>query len=81
MSRKLSPEVLTFIAEGLGRRNPPPLRWLRVLANHPAPVVREGVVYGLAPHLDHIMVREVIKRIAYGDDHPAVRTAAQEALE
>ena len=80
MRRKLTPEALTFIAERLGKRSPPPLKWLRVLADHPAPVVREGAIYGLAPHVADDQVKRIIERLAYGDSSPGVRCAAREAL-
>ena len=40
MIAKLQPHDLTFIAEALGRRSPPPLRWLELLTRHPSPLVR-----------------------------------------
>lgn len=48
---KIQPCVLTFIAESLGRRSPAPLHWLKLLASHPSALVREGAIYGLAPHV------------------------------
>ena len=78
---KLQPHELTFIAEGLGKRSPPPLRWLAALATHASPVVREGVVYGLAPHAADYYAMSVLCWIAATDQNEHVRAAAQEALE
>ena len=78
---KLQPHALTYIAENLGKRSPPPLRWLCVLAHHPSAVVREGVVYGLAPHACDPVVRGVLIGMSMFDGNRQVRNAANEALE
>jgi hypothetical protein len=77
---KLQPYQLTFIAEDLGKRRPPPLRWLCILSAHPSPVVREGVVYGMAAHFGDPRVRDALERMATRDENPEVRVAATEAL-
>lgn len=81
MTANIQPSYLTFIAEQLGRRSPPPLRWLRLLACHASPLVREGAVYGLAPHVEVSGVRIALERIAGSDPSLGVRDAAREALE
>jgi hypothetical protein len=78
---KLQVYDLTFIAEALGKRTPPPLRYLAVLARHPSPIVREGAVYGLAPHTEFASVRGLLADMANLDASPGVREAAREALE
>ena len=78
---KLQPHDLTFIAERLGRRDPVPLRWIELLVRHASPVVREGAVYGLAPHAAVPSVRLTLQEIAGTDPSPGVRSAAREALE
>jgi len=78
---KLQPHNLTCIAEALGKREPPPLRWLASLARHPSAAVREGAVYGLAPHVAMPFVRVYLEVIASHDPSPGVREAASEALE
>jgi hypothetical protein len=80
MTAKLQPHDLTFFAELLGRRSPPPLRWLKLLARHVSPLVREGAVYGLAPHVAVPGVRIVLSALAVADQNPEVRDAAREAL-
>lgn len=76
---KLATYELTFIAENLGRRDPPPLRYLAALARHVDPVVREGVVYGLAPHAETPLAAAVLGTLI-DDPNSAVRTVAREAL-
>lgn len=78
---KLDLSRLTFIAEKLGKRSPPPLRWLAALATHASPIVREGAVYGLALHTANIYALGVLSWIAVTDPDKTVRSAAQEALE
>jgi hypothetical protein len=78
---KLGPYLLTVIAEDLGRRSPPALRWLALLARHASPLVREGVVYGLAPHVAVPGVRILLEVMADADRNTRVRDAAREALE
>lgn len=78
---KLQPSDLTFRAEKLGKRHPPPLRWLAILTGHASPLVREGAIYGLAPHVDVPHVRLVLGALARTDPNRRVRDAALEALE
>jgi len=78
---KLQPHDLTFLAEQLGRRDPPPLRWLVLLTDHASPLVREGAVYGLAMHVAMPGVRFLLKTMAADDPIAGVREAAREALE
>jgi len=79
--KRLEPYELTFIAEALGKRTPPPLRYLSALAGHASPLVREGAVYGLAPHASNYYVMGMLCWIAATDPNPMVRDAASEALE
>ncbi len=81
MTARLQPSDLTFLAEQLGRRSPPPLRWLELLTWHRSPLVREGAVYGLAPHVTVPGVLLVLRSIATADPSQGVRDAAREALE
>lgn len=78
---KLQPHELTFIAEALGKRQPPPLRWLITLARHASPLVREGVIYGLAPHARLLGVRDVLRTIAEDDKNLTIRECAREVIE
>jgi hypothetical protein len=68
---KIQPYDLTFIAEGLGKREPPAWKWLAILVRHPDPVVREGAVYGIA---------NALATLAASDSSPEVRTAAYEVI-
>lgn len=79
--KKLDASDLTFIAEKLGLRSPPPLRWLKLLARHTSPLVREGAVNGLAPHIEVPWVHGMLRSIMASDSSKGVREAAQEALE
>lgn len=81
MTTKLQPHDLTFLAEQLGRRSPPPLRWLVLLTDHASPLVREGAVYGLAPHVAMPGVRILLETMAVDDLSAGVRSAAREAIE
>lgn len=79
--RLLKPADLTFAAEIAGRI---PSSFgiaavLRMLLNHPAAVVREGAIYGLARHLDAAL-RAELAAIAANDPSAAVRTAAADAI-
>jgi len=79
--KKLEPWDLTFIAEMLGHRATPPLHWLKLLTRHPSVLVREGAVYGLAPHVEVPWVQALLQSIASTDASKGVRDAAREALE
>ena len=72
---------LTFAAEIAGRlRNSlEVVRALRPLLNHPAAVVREGAIYGLANHLDPTL-RSNLETLAEQDPSAAVRRAATDAV-
>ena len=73
---------LTFIAETLGKRNPPPMRYLAALSRHPSEVVREGVVYGAAFALARSdSARAILERMADDDPNHIVRACATEALD
>lgn len=81
LSKKMPISDLTFAAEIAGRINDsskvrPVL--LGLLA-HPDPVVREGAIYGLARHVDAVVVSE-IRRLVASDLSPAVRSAASDFL-
>lgn len=78
---KLQVWDLTFIAEKLGRRAPPALKYLTILSRHPSDVVREGVVYGLAPHREKPEASMVLHQIMTADPSALVRDIAREALE
>lgn len=80
-SAKLQPHQLTFIAEDLGRRDPAPICRLLLLSRHPSEVVREGAVYGLAPHHDRADVGSRLMMMRDEDPDPHVRRAAEEAIE
>lgn len=45
------------------------------------PLVREGAVYGLAPHVTDPGMRDVLEAITVDDPSPGVRDAAREAQE
>lgn len=77
---KIPPHELTFLAEDLGLRRPVPLRYLAALATHPDPIVREGAVYGLAPHARAHIAMVALQQLAELDPSPEVRAAAAEAL-
>lgn len=77
---RLQPHEITFIAEDLGARSPPPLRYLTVLARHASSVVREGVVYGLARHASAPSASAALLALL-NDLSTDVRVAAREALE
>lgn len=57
-----------------------PAKVILPLLDHPAPMVREGVIYGLTPHLDESM-RAKLEDIAEHDTSPGVREAARGALK
>lgn len=79
---KLPARDLTFIAEALGKRNPPPMRYLAALSRHPSEIVREGVVYGAAFALARSDdARTLLERIADSDSNEIVRDCAADALE
>jgi len=85
-SSRLADHDLTFAAEALGLITTvnvslvvTVLQWL---AGHKSPIVREGVVYGLARHTAaSANARAVLARLARHDESSEVRTAAAEALE
>jgi hypothetical protein len=75
---------LTYAAEILGRavRTAKTAETLlRVLAEHPSPLVREGAVLGLTHHLERAGVRDALRKAAELDPSPGVRRAVAEALE
>jgi len=74
---------LTYAAEILGRHvaSPRAVEALRNLLDHPSPLVREGAVLGLEPHLDRHDVKEALHRAVGRDPSPGVRRALAEALE
>lgn len=79
---KLGVADLTYLAEDLGQRDPPPVRYLAALVGHRDPVVREGAVYGLAYAVSRDdRARPVLERVAEIDANEWVRNAAREALE
>ena len=78
----LNPAKLTYAAEILGSTAERSLvvSTLLPLLRHSSPVVREGVVYGLAPHLSPEVITR-LRAVAEHDPSPAVRTTAREALD
>lgn len=82
-SSRLAPEHLTFAAELAGRIPNAALvaEFLVPLLTHAHPVVREGAIYGLVPHLTQsTRAREALHVISTNDVSPGVRAAAIEAL-
>ena len=70
---------LTFAAEIAGRALPTELvesLWLDLL-KHECPAVREGALYGLDNHPTSA-VREAVRRMAFVDPSPAIRSVAVE---
>jgi hypothetical protein len=77
------PELLTFAAEAAGRIQHAPMavRALLPLLGHPNAVVREGAVYGLAPHLlASLDARSGLRDLLANESSPGVREAIEEAL-
>jgi hypothetical protein len=75
---------LTYAAEILGRDVPTAAvanALMRVLREHPSPLVREGAILGLAHHLHRSGVRDSLAKAAQADPSPGVRRAATETLE
>lgn len=78
----LTPSDLTFAAEAAGRITSLDVTpALLTLLRHPSAIVREGVVYGLARHVDKPHVRSALKEVFIQDPSPAVRSAVADALE
>jgi HEAT repeat protein len=80
-SPKMPITDLTFAAEIAGRIDDSekvrPI--LLGLLQHPAPIVREGAIYGLAGHVDSSVISE-LKRLTATDLSRAVRTAAADLV-
>lgn len=79
----LEPHDLTFAAEAAGRiadatRAIPALL---ALLDHTSPLVREGAIYGLAPHADDPSVAARLLAVSNNDPSAAVRVAAHESIE
>ena len=81
-SSETSNADLTFIAEKIGEHEMTQDTevLLCCLAANSSPLVREGAVYGLAPHRGRPGVRFALEHIAATDSSPAVRECAMEAL-
>jgi hypothetical protein len=77
-SNELAPTLLTYAAEIAGRLKLA-VPALVALLGHPAPIVREGAVYGLADHLDD-RIRAALRTLADQDPSPGVRAAAEGVL-
>ncbi len=79
----LAPHDLTFAAEAAGRIADPSraIPVLLGLLSHESALVREGVIYGLAPHSESVLVAAHLASIAVGDSDEDIRQMAQEALE
>ena len=84
IERGLEPHVLTFAAEALGDHaepnDPNTVKLLLKLVEHASPVVREGAIYGLEPHLASAGVVEALRNLRLHDDSPGVREAASSVL-
>lgn len=84
LNGKLSdrPELLTFAAEAAGQMPfSVAIQPLVELLRHPRAVVREGAIYGLAPHLGYsLQAREALRSLVEGDPSNGVRDAAADAL-
>jgi hypothetical protein len=80
-SNRLRATDLTFAAEIAGRLadSTAVRRTLLPLLSHADAVVREGAIYGLAPHADQT-VRSELARLSASDPSPAVRQAATDTL-
>jgi len=81
---RLADHDLTYAAEALGLITDTNLvaAVLVRLARHSSPVVREGVIYGLARHVSASpLVRAALEQLAANDPSPGVREAATEALD
>lgn len=78
---KLEPASLTYAAEYAGQiENSEQVRdALMPLLHYPNPVVREGAIYGLANHIEHIRI--ILKIVSEHDPSRAVRNAARDVLE
>ncbi len=81
----VEPEGLTYAAEPLGCSVRPlpdgAIDLLISLLGHESPVVREGAVYGLAPHVTNEAVRSALLSTSLNDSSPAVCESAREALQ
>lgn len=82
-SGHLRPSDLTFAAEILGRdvRSATAQRTLLSLLEHPAPLVREGAIYGIFHYLDSSEIRRSLEALSLSDPSPGVRAAAQDMLD
>ena len=77
------PNLLTFAAEAVGRIANAALvvAILLPLLSHADPVVREGAVYGLSPHLGSSLdAREALRDMVKSDPSPGVVDAINDAL-
>ncbi len=79
----LRPALLTFAAEAAGRIANTALvvGALLPLLGHADPVVREGAVYGLEPHLEaSLEAREALRSMVAREPSPGVKAAVNDAL-
>lgn len=79
----LRPALLTFAAEALGRiaNSALVVGALLPLLGHADPVVREGAVYGLAPHLEaSLQARDALRTLAAREPSPGVKAAVNDVL-
>ena len=77
------PNQLTFSAEAVGLVADSALAVsiLLPLLSHATPVVREGAVYGICPHLkSSTEALAVLREMASNDPSPGVRESAQDAM-
>lgn len=84
VSRELAPAHMTFAAEIAGRSGyAEAVVVLLPLLEDIAPLVREGAIYGLEPHIHIPAVRTAILRLTNpaNESSAGVRTAAAEALD
>lgn len=80
---KMRASLLTFAAEAVALvRSPSPdlLRACIELLEHKKAYVREGAIYGLAPHAADPRVLEALQRVAESDSDDDVRSVAEDVL-
>lgn len=82
--RGVPAEHLTFAAEAVGlvqELTPRLQKALLELLQHDKPYVREGALYGLAPHIALSQVRDRVKQVAEDDPTAEIREVAAEVLQ
>ena len=80
----LPASLLTFAAEAVALVRKPSEALLQAclgLLGHEKAYVREGAVYGLAPHVAIPFVSDALRRVADNDSDDDVRSVAEDALD